>query len=418
MHKWLEDVFDTLIYICAMIGLLGFFMYYFTQEYQLKYAEVIIQEFLDKTAISGRVTETDYVSTGTRLYNMNSSMSLELFCNRYKEIETEEKISKEQWRLYFQSRNVRKDIEIIEYVEQPEINAEEMKLQSETNASILAAETEYLPLREENDTFVIQAMRPRQEVYEGEELITLCRVDRGKEIFFVEAEPLYANETGSVNLSLYFEDILYEIPIEIICHLRTRACDNGHTFANTKEVMEEEKENGVVICPFCNRIPEKMLPSSSVIRIMAGEELSSEIINVMVQYKDGTVEYITPESKDWQDDYDREYCGRQTVCLQYRGSKLTFEVLTENTPCSICKNPCNERCYRDNLEYPYCLDCLSALPMVTGKQLVEELVSLTEFDREYLLKRGDFITAVLSLNGQRIMIQRKIRTDGTSEGKH
>jgi len=421
VHKSLEEWFDNLIYIGIVVGLMGFFCNYWGNEIFFRYSKAVLQEFVDETAISGQITANEYEGLYNRLQDIGRDFDIEISCYRYSEQKIAELLPTEHWRTEFASRNVIRPTVFIEY--EPHVrqsDAATISLQKETNASVLAAtENEYLPLSEEDTGFSVCAVRPSQEVYEGEYLITLCRVTDPSGVYYKEAAPIKAKATGQVMLELTLNDKLFQVPVDVVCYPRTERCDNNHFVVNTREVLDWKKKTGKVKCPYCGIIPMQISCKEPVIHVDTNESIHDGKIKILVTYLDGSISYVTSDSEEWQDDFDEEYCGTQNVTIRYRNVDTKLTVVSENPSCTKCGGECNDRCYTDYLNYPYCLKCLSQMYLFMGKVKEEkefisekDLLSMLDTQKAILLNRGDYIMIAYKQGKKETVLYREIKING------
>lgn len=422
VHKLLEELFDNFLFAVGVLGVLVFFIMYWEQSFQIRYAEVVLHDFLWKVSVSGKVTKSDYEGLCRNLYSIDSQYALEMQWVQYLEHPEYKIFSENELALYFQERNKKKDILWKEYYPQViQEKPEELILQKETNASLLAAEKkEFLPLPMESAETVITAVRPEQEVYEGEKLITLCKVLSPNMNYYVETKDVIVTESGEINIEAVVNEIVYQIPVHVICHPRIIECNNGHAITNEKMIIESKKQTGVISCPYCRLLPEKISCEFSELSMKTGGKLTKDNIGIHVYYLDGSHAYITPESEDWQDNYDEEFCGRQLVTIRYRNAETQVLISSENGNCVQCKCQCNDRCAEDYDNYPYCLECLSRKYIFTGKVQTEErilhgkeLLSILDSKQELIFARGDYIVLKYGLGRRKTIVQRKVSIDGT-----
>ena len=423
IHKVLEEWFDTLLYVGIVIGLMGFFCLYWGNEYSFRHAKAVLHEFLDKASVSGKITEEEYVGLNNALHDIYPGASLEISCYRYSKQKIFDLIPQEKLERDFAGRNSKKKIELKDYeIQIPKIDVNSLCMQTETNASVLAADKkEYLPLPKDETQVIICAVRPIQEVYIGEGLITLCRITDSNGVYYKEAAYAEAQKSGEVFLELVLEDRIYPVPIEVICHPKTVLCSNGHCIVNTKEIIEEKKLTGKIKCTYCSMLPMQLICDESELHIKTGEMLTGNQIRILVTYLDGNTEYVSPDSKDWQDDFDSNYCGKQEITIHYRNMETNLMVVSENPICEKCGKECNDRSYEDYVKYPYCLECLSGMHFLTGEIREEELLlskedlfAELELKGEILLNRGDFFVMICKRGKNMSVMQRKIRIDGKS----
>ncbi|MBQ8877759.1 MAG: bacterial Ig-like domain-containing protein [Lachnospiraceae bacterium] len=421
IHKALEELFDTILFFIGVFGVLIFFLGYWKNAFQIRYAEEVLRDFLGKIAITGKVTKEDYEWLHRNLYEIDSKYELKMQWVSYQEQPVYSLFRKEELTEYFYGRNSVKLPLLEEYhlplLQSPE---EELQMQMETNESVLAAvEKDYLPLPDENSELEIYAVRPLQEVYVNEKLITVCKVISSNAVYYTEAKDVVASEPGETELEVMVEGEVYKVPVQVICHPRTIQCENNHTITNEKDIIEMRKQTGTIVCPYCRVLPQEIFCETPEVTIKTGEELTGKKLRVRVVYKDGSTGYITPEAEEWQDNYDKEFCGEQMVTIRYRNAETQVAVTSQNDTCSQCGKECNDRCREDYFEYPYCLECLSQMYIFTGRVQIQEnliagkeLLSVLDTEQEVLFSRDDFVVLELKTGRSRTILQKKIAIDG------
>ena len=421
MHKWMEEWYDTLLYILFISGLLIFFLCYWGGEYRLRSAEMAITEFLDEVSAEGKIDIDVYGELADRVQNINPEYKLNIYTVEYALHPIYDYVSQEKITEYFMERNVKKEKELQKWQQMKEQErADRLSLQLETNASILAAEQMAgIPLPESEEAERIEAICPYQEVYEGEELITICKVIYGGKSYFAIAESLQAKESGVIELKLNINGEIFFVPVTVLCHSRYVICEKGHKVVNTKKLIEETKLTGQISCSYCAAIPENVQCSTSIVRKKTGESLTKDDVCLIVTYLNGTSDIITPDSVEWKDTFDELYCGIQTVYVSYRGLTEWITVITENDSCKKCGGACNERNREDYNFFPYCTICMSDTTLFTGEvyeektytELFESLI--TNENKEVVLEKGDFIVVQLSEEGKLAsLMQKEILQDG------
>ena len=425
--RWLENMADTILYLAFIFGLMFFFCVYWKEEYRIRYAEAIMEEFLVDISAEGKISMEDYEILIANLDRAVPDCEVKLLYTKYVPQPVYTAVSKEELTQYYLSRNLRNVTEIIPYIpESQEGIAENLCLQTETNATVLAAvENEYVPLPGKDESFLVEAVRPYQEIYEGEALVTLCRIRSPNGIYYAEAEQITAIKTGTVLLRLHTENGEYHVPVEVLLHPRQLTCSNGHCVVNSPEVLEQWKKTGVVSCFYCRQLPEYISTNVSLVQKETGTKLTGQELWFNVSFMDGHQEKITPESDGWQDTYDENYCGVQAVSVFYRGKETGVVIVSENSGCVQCGQACNERCFKDYLEFPYCVECMSQVPLFNGTVAMEErqisgneIVTSLDENGEYILRSGDFVTLYLRKDGvYRSILQKEIRRTGTEREK-
>lgn len=407
MHRFMEELFDSLFYIGTVMGLLLFFLCYWSGNYQKRCAELVAREFLTEVSAKGSISAEDYEKLLINLNQISSSIEAEVECSSYGLQPIYAKISGEKLTQYYLSGNTKQKVSFSEVL--PEINEEDRKLlrlQKETNASILAAENkEYIQLPEEGQELLVKPVREVQEVYEGEDLITLCYVSSESGNYYMEAEACCAEQTGTVNLRLCLNGKEIELPVQVICHTRVVYCENGHEIVNTEELIESSQSGRELSCPFCAWYPKKITCNVAALNKKTGTGLSKDEVWLQVVFLNGTTKVITTDSNEWQDDYDAAYCGIQAVTIRYRNVETMLTVISENPPCRECGKACNERSYEDYTAFPYCVSCMSEAALFTGNTVEEKTIISMEEIQEQLgrkqdirLEYGDSVSVTLWYN--------------------
>lgn len=406
IHKWLEDWFDSLLYLGVMMGLLIFSVHYWKSAYQIRYAELVTNEFLNNVSISGRISGEDLEELLQRIHRIAPNYEVELAYTGYMLQPCYAQIPKVTLDEYYMKRNKRKEITFPAYAfNVKEEKAESLHYQKETNATILAAMGAYLPLPEGEKELMVEAVRKQQEVYKGEELITVCRVLSDKGSYYVEAEPVSGSYSGIVELEVVVEGEVIYVPVEVICYARNVTCANGHSVVNTEAVVDTWKQTGEIKCPYCAVIPDRLKCNVELLSKRTGEKFIQEELWLEVVYLDGHAEVVTPHHGEWLDDYDENYCGLQPVTISFRGKTTIITVVSENGACKRCGAFCSGRAFSDYVDFPYCTTCMSEVLLFTGEVYEEEkkisfgeIVALLDQGKEIICKEGDMIQVRLSEN--------------------
>lgn len=409
MGRITEKFFDVILFLgIGMVSLLLFGCYW-EGEYENRCAEAVLEAFLQQTSIQGGFSAEEFEILLNDIQRIDRELSVELEVTKQHMEPCYALLTKERISDYYIGRNVRKTKEMIpaELVETEE-NTDQMKLQTDTNASILAeGKTQYLPLPEENMEYGVFAVRPEQWVYEGEELITLCLVTSDEGYYYVEAEPICADRSGKIKLRLYIGSELYEPEVNVRCEPRTKRCENGHVITNTRERIAQEQNGECVECPLCRKTPVKVTAEIVQAVYPVGSPLERILPEAEVVFLDGHTEVIRPGDIGWQDDYDENYCGFQTVTIMYYSATTVVTIVTEGAMCKNCKETCGVRSFTDYQEFPYCASCMSEVPLFTGEVFLEEqkmgyagLVAQMDSAGNVSLEKGDFITGIVKKNNK------------------
>ena len=415
MAELLEEWFDTILYLVLLFGASLFFACFWSEQIQNECAETVVQEFLTEASIDGKITAENYQKMVRSFRKMYPDCEVDVKLEHNELQPVYAVFSKEEIAEYYLKRNVKKEKKVsapeISIIEQ---NPEELVFQSETNATIMAAKHQnYIPLPQEESTPEIKAVRPFQEVYTGEELITLCCISNSVGNYYAEAEMTTAEHSGVMYLKLMLNGQSYEIPVEVKCHPRIVLCENGHEVVNTKEIISYFQTWESVLCPYCAFLPKNIICNSPVIYRKTGSSPTDDIW-IEVEYLNGETCKVTPESEEWMDTYDENYCGIQQVEISYRGVRTYVTIVSENDVCKQCKGACNDRCNEDYRAFPYCSMCMSKIPLFTGKTYEEEqkmenseLITYLETMGEILMEKGDTIIFYATADRKYLMLQQK-----------
>lgn len=388
---------------------------YWNEEVKLRYAGYIVSGFLKEASANGYVTAEEYVQMRKCLLAIDSSYQAECSQILYLlspvyECQEEEKIEK-----YYAKRNIRKAIAI------EKVSMEEEKAQGDfqefNTAALLAGNNEaiYVPLPEEAVTEEwIEAVMPVQKIYTGEALVTLCRVNRGGSVQYVEADPVVLHAPGTYKTELRLQGRGIGVFLTVTVYQRSISCDSGHSYANTKDRIAYYEETGVMAeCPYCAEIPEWMEPSEPIMDMAIGTPLSETGLSACLYYKDGRKEVVFPGDDDWQDDYDAGYYGMQLVTVCYKGrTACQVTVITKGGTCQNCGKECKNRCYADYKEQPFCNSCLAEMPVYTGTAAVSEYVAGEELflqawetEGRYILQQGSSLHVSVKSLGKTILVK-------------
>ena len=120
VHKLLEDLLDNFLFAVGVFGVLIFFIIYWERSFQIRYAEVVIHDFLWKASVSGKVTKDDYESLHRNLYSIDPKYDLEMQWVQYLEHPEYKLFSENELKQYF--RNIMWWIEDTFPVKRSEMN--------------------------------------------------------------------------------------------------------------------------------------------------------------------------------------------------------------------------------------------------------------------------------------------------------
>lgn len=414
----IEECFDTMLLFCVLFFSLVGTAEYWNENIKLRYAEYIVSEFLNEASAHGHVTAEEYEQMSKRLLMVDSSYQAE--CSQILRILSPvyEYQEESEFEKYYAKRNIRKAIAI----EENSVIGEKAQgdFQEIANADLLAGSngTLYVPLpgevvAEES----IEAVMPEQKVYTGEKLVTLCRVNRGGTMQYVEAEPVALHIPGTYKIELSLQGKRLGIFLTVTVYQRDIICGAGHSYANTKDRIVYYEENGVEAeCPYCIEIPERIELSETIVYATIGTSLSEMGLSARAYYRNGKEETVLPGCDGWQDDYDSGYYGIQLVTVSYKGRTVCqLTVITKGGVCQNCGRECSNRCYADYKAKPFCSRCLMEMPVYTGtttilEYMAGEEVFLQAWEAEgcYILQQGSSFQITVNRLGKRILIKEAV----------
>ena len=415
---WLEEWFDTLLMLFFLFSSLVFSFYFWKEQYHFRCTEMIVKEFLNNCCIEGKVSIGDIEILLNQTRKIDSTYQVELTYTGTKLEPCYAKIPKEQLDSYYFQRNIRKEIVLVP--QQLDVSEEKIEydLQEETNASILAAgKGQYLPLPKEETEFSLIAVRPEQKVYQGESLITLCLVNSADGNYYVEAEPVVATKSGMVSMVVNIYGEKKYVNVNVISYPRQLSCEKGHVFSNTKERIQQQELTGEQSnCPICEKLPQKIKCNQTTVMLTTGESLSKSSFFLEVTYLDGHVEKVFPSMQGWQDNYDSNFCGIQTVTIQYGQLQERIVVISEGAVCMQCGSECTGKSYEDYKKFPYCTNCMAESLLFTREVYKEEvrmslreLVSFLEEKKEMFLEEGERLMIGIKKEGNYVsMIEQTV----------
>lgn len=151
-----------------------------------------------------------------------------------------------------------------------------------------------------------------------------------------------------------------ECTVKVMVRYPTKICENGHLYYLVT--------GDTTLCPYCKAYPKTLTVLGVVeepFHTIKGTTLQQNGISIKATYYDGRVEILT---SGWQDNFDMNYIGEQTVTITYLGAVTTLQVYNDRikVPCSVCGY--EYALYPDNTD-PGCPKCLSAIPVFTGNVL-------------------------------------------------
>lgn len=366
-------------------------------------------EFVMEVTKDGVLTTEEYLIFENAVASMQGGYKIELRHQKYTTTPYYEFSDNNTIHNYFKERNnLAKSYVMVDEIEIQPVDTSKLKLQEQTNASVLASMStnSYVPLPDDNNTsedIVYEAVVPVQECYDGEKLVTVVKVYKDGMVFYAECDPVTVTGSGTGQAKLALNGSLIDETITVIVYPKTFTCSNGHVQATTKERIETYKSTGSYgLCDYCSLIPKSITLKNTLTATVGTtwEELAPEFT---VTYMNGKTETIKHDQKGLYHDYDSNYCGTQTVTVSYKGFKTEcFDITLTGRKCS-CGQVCSERSYNDYLRFNYCDTCLTTVPFYFGDSYVQEdvvhhkeIAEILDNEGKYVFNRGDYLQVTLT----------------------
>ena len=399
LRVWLERL--LFLAICFLAPCL--FLSFEKQEIQEEQIQLLSKQLLSEISATGKLEIEQYERFLSDLAKFQGLYEIELLHTSYEEVPVYQYLTVEEIHDYYKKRNQRKEMAIAtNSVEVNDTDMTKAKLQENNNATILASVDKkyYVPLPKEEEFHIEMNYTPVeaiQEIYEGEELITVCFVESAESSYYMVADSISLTKLGQAKVQLYKNGIALPAYIDVTVYPRKLTCLYGHTYSCTRECVEQKKETGIwERCPFCKvEVKEIEIFPETVVAVL-GEDLKTTELQLKVTYLDGHTEFLVP-TEDVLFNYDAYYCGSQKVTVSYRGFEVdALTVITKGGSCQSCGKECVSKGYEDYVYKPYCNQCLSSVPLFTGDCYLQEEVTMTEdivaclsSAMKYVFHRGD-----------------------------
>lgn len=271
-----------------------------------------------------------------------------------------------------------------------------LRMQRDTNARVLARlMDEGLPLG--NDiplaSYTYEAFVPVQELYAGEYIATVLKVDTGRTVYYTEGDLLPATgsgvqsfrlSVGGVPVNAYVSAVVW--PRQITC----RVCGNRYTC--TDKVVEYYRENGIwAYCPYCRTLVKDITADYPSVTVPVGtKEADITGITFTAEYYDGTTETLALSGLSHN--YSPGYAGEQEITVSYKGYDKAgiCKIITECPPCTGCGARITDRNAADCRLYPLCPGCMEGIPVFLGECAVIPETFPDSAVTDQLLKEGVF----------------------------
>lgn len=396
MTESLEKIIERIILILVcMVGPALFFMLFKPTQKEV-FAEEMTRDFLESTTSAGKISATDYMVYRDGLATIDDFETW-LSYTAYHNEPVYDYYSKAEIEAFFHERNVRD----AHYYKTENVAVEDadiagLRMQQHTNATVLAKlMDEGLPLGEEtvSPVYTYTTVVDTQEVYAGEYLATVLRVDTGEMVYFTEGDPIIATGSGTQTYQVYVGGVLTGATITATVWPRQVHCVScGNDYTNTEQVLDYYKSNNVwAYCPYCRVRVRDIVADTSLLTIPAGtKEVDITGVTFTVVYLDNTSEMLTLSTLSHN--YSESYSGEQDISVSYKGfhKDNVLKIVTQCGNCTVCAAQITDRNVFDCSIYPLCPTCMEAVPSFLGECAVIPETFSDDAVTERLLAEGVF----------------------------
>ena len=380
-------------------------------------AEIITNSFVMTTMADGVLTAEEYKIFLQEVSNLQQGYEVELEHQTYTDVPYYEFTTASAIADYFSQRNVLKSKYLeVESIIYEDIDPASVVLQTMTNDNVIQslAIGGYLPLPDDGivgSAPVYEAVLPVQECYEGEQLVTVVRVQDNGMVYYMECDDFVMAGVGTGLVPLEYNGTSVGTSVLTTVYPRTRMCAEGHETTVTPEMIALYKSSGDYgACPLCSYTPISI--AATDVNTLVGTEWVDLPTVITVTYQNGDTEVIEKDDPELYYDFDSNYCGVQNVTLSYRGLQQQCMLVTlRERSCVACGALCSQRSYTDYERFNYCETCLAAKPFYMGEiynltdiKLHEDIISTLETTGEYKFMRGDYIKVTLTRVGRGLPI--------------
>lgn len=390
-----EDFFDNILLVITLFFSVIFIALIWREESQNRYMEYVINDFGEQISEKGVLSLTEYEALLEHLGKSQNGFKVELRYENSSKIPYYGYYSSERLETYFAKRNKRKHMEIETYQKKSELNQDDVlniRLQTKTQGEILANLMLEVVTDAVNKEKEVTAVFPQQRVYVGESLITICRVEENGASYYIAADDICASHEGRSRIELTRKGEKTGAFVDVFAYEKLWKCEQGHYSIQTLErILYEEKNGEAAPCAVCEVTPLSLTISTPVIYLELGHSLSETEAAGVITYMSGNIKGISPDQTEWNDDFDSNFSGIQSVTVEFQGIRSKeLVVITQNADCTLCGNRIDNRSLSDQIEYPLCISCMTRIPTFLGETAWENQVLLTE-DILACLEGGDFV---------------------------
>lgn len=368
MTDSLEKIIERIILvIVCMVGPALFFLLFKSTQKEV-FVEELTRDYLESVTSSGCIETDDYVLYREALAGIDGFDTV-LHYTTYHEEPVYGLYSKAEIDNFFDGRNVWDTH--VDLTTMPTVEDEDpagLRMQKYTNATALAKlMNSGLPIGSgvASPSYTYTAVEPTQEVYEGEYLATVVKIETGEQSYYAEADLIQASGFGWQNYNLRFRGMPIGATISVRVWPRQIHCGNcGNTYTCTEETVEHYKfYNTWSYCPYCRVQVRRITADMPVVSCPIGtKEEDVNTVKFTVEYYDGTTEQLM--LKDFANNYSESYGGEQNITVSYKGYAQAgvCKVVTVCPTCS-CGTQITNRSTFDCSVYPKCSDCMTGVPV-------------------------------------------------------
>lgn len=389
LQKIIERI--LLVIVCLIGPALFFQMYKSIQKEAL--AEESSRDFLESVTSSGKISDTEYMLFRDGLALLDG-FDTTLNYTTYHNEPVYQFYSATHIADYFNSRN--KWDRHYYHTAEPVINDEDpgsLRMQKQTNATVLAKLMEDgLPLGNDAPrTATYTAVVPSQEIYAGEQLVTVVKVDTGDMVYYAVGGDIAPTVDG--NYQIYVNGVLTSAVVSVKAWKRQVVCPTCHnTYTCTKEVLDYYKAYHVWSrCPHCASLIKDITVDHPTTSVPIGTKEADVIdISFTATYYNGRTETLA--LSDMSHNYAAGYAGAQNISVSYKGfHKDNVCTITTVCPnCAGCGAAITNRNAFDCELYPFCSTCMSIRQTYLGECVIVPETFFGEQIANQLIASGSF----------------------------
>lgn len=411
LSKIVERV--ILIVVCTLGPALFFLLFKSTQKEI--FAEELTRDFLESVTSSGSIEADDYMLYRDALAGIDG-FDTTLHYTTYHEEPVYGYYDKSEIEDFFNIRNVwDTHFHKTESPVPEDADPNTLRMQKHTNATALAKLLdEGLPIG--NDiplaVYTYTPFVPVQELYAGEYLATVVKVETGTMTYYMEADLIPAAGFGTQTYDLSIGGVSINASITATVWPREVTCPTcNNVYTCTKQVVDHYKAtNTWAYCPYCRVLVRDITADVTSFTCPVGTaDTDIAGITFTAEYYDGTKEMFS--LSELSHNYSTSFAGEQDITVSYKGTHKTgvCKIITTCPSCTGCGTQITGRNAFDCSIYPLCADCMEGMPVYLGAYAVvpetfsddaitEQLIASEVFP----MGRNDYLNLTVNHDGARI----------------